>query len=208
MAIKSNNFNVDKNGNITCNNGKFTGGTISLKGGTEFNTNFEVKAENDEKIKTSITPTNIYITTDNGGVYINSASQDGNYNAYLYNDNYDPQLYLFGNGSTRVKSSGITTPTLVQTSLEEMKKNIKKFNNGFEIIRNSEIYTYNLKTEEDKDKKHIGFIIGEKYKTPKQVIAKAENGIDIYSMTSILWQAVKELIQEVEDLENKLEGGK
>ena len=75
-----------------------------------------------------------------------------------------------------------------------------------EIVKNSEIYTYNFKTENDDDKKHIGFVIpdlGGSYKTPKQVISADEEGILNYDMTSILWKAVQEVITKME----KLEGG-
>ena len=153
MAIVSNNFNVDKNGNMTCNNAKVTGGKINLKGGTQFNTNFSVTSENDESTKTNITPNTIYVTTDNGGIYINSANQNGQYKAYLYNDNSNPQLYLANKqGDTRVKANGITTPVLTQTSLEESKKNFEKLQNGLDIVKNTEIYKYNLKSQTDGDK--------------------------------------------------------
>ena len=194
------NFKVDTNGNMECNNGTFNGGKVKLRGGTQSNASFEVVSDNGTDSKTIITPNNTYITSDDGGVYINSSS-NSNHRAYLYNDNNDPQLYLYGNGSTRVKSSGITTPNVTQTSLEETKKNISKVEeNALEIVKNAEIYNYNLKPEKDTDKKHYGFVIGEKYKTPKEVIASSGEGIDIYSMCSILWKAVQEQQKQIEEL--------
>ena len=44
--------------------------------------------------------------------------------------------------------------------------------NATDIINNSDIYEYNLKSDADEDKKLIGFIIGENYKTPIEVISK------------------------------------
>ena len=50
----------------------------------------------------------------------------------------------------------------------------------------------------------IGFIIGENYKTPNEVISKEGQAIGIYSMAGILWKAIQEQQQEIEDLKNKL----
>ena len=93
-------------------------------------------------------------------------------------------------------------------SLERLKKNISKFNkSAIDIVKQTELYSFNYKTESDEHKKHIGFVIGEegrKYKTPEQVISNDREGIDSYTMTSILWKAVQELTEEIE----KLKGGK
>ena len=98
----------------------------------------------------------------------------------------------------------ITTPELEQTSLEKIKKNIQLFNkNAIDIIKNSDIYEYNFKTEQDTDKKHIGFVIGNKYNTPKQVIARSGKGIDTYTMSSIMWKSIQQLLQRIEKLEGE-----
>ena len=70
-------------------------------------------------------------------------------------------------------------------------------------MKQTELYSFNYKTESDEHKKHIGFVIGDKYKTPQEVIAQSGDGIDSYTMTSILWKAVQELTEEIE----KLKGG-
>ena len=89
-------------------------------------------------------------------------------------------------------------------SLERLKKNISKFNkSAIDIVKQTELYSFNYKTESDEHKKHIGFVIGDKYKTPQEVIAQSGDGIDSYTMTSILWKAVQELTEEIE----KLKGG-
>lgn len=97
-------------------------------------------------------------------------------------------------------------------SLEELKKNIEKYNiNAIDIIKNSDIYTFNYKYEDEKTKKHIGFVIGEKYKTPEEVISQKGDSINSYSMVSILWKAVQEQQEEIEKLKkeiNKLKEGK
>lgn len=116
----------------------------------------------------------------------------------------DPEIILSSTGNTtNVKASGITTPKLTQTSLESIKKNIELYKeNATKIVKNSEIYTYHLKSESDDSKKHIGFVIGEKYKTPEEVIA--EKGVDLYTMISILWKSNQELNEKIESLENQL----
>ena len=89
------------------------------------------------------------------------------------------------------------------SSLESIKKNITKFENAIEIIENSEIYEYNFKDEEDAEKKHIGFVIGEKYNTPDRVIAKGETSIESYSMQSIMWRGMQEILKRLKVLEAK-----
>ncbi|MCI8397777.1 MAG: tail fiber domain-containing protein [Clostridia bacterium] len=88
-------------------------------------------------------------------------------------------------------------------SLESIKKNINKFDNALSIIENSEIYEYNFKTEKDTEKKHVGFVIGDKYNTPN--IVKSNNGkaIESYTMSAITWKAIQELSQRLKILEEK-----
>lgn len=99
------------------------------------------------------------------------------------------------NGNTGM----VSAKNFNNTSLESIKKNISKFNNAIEIIRSSDIYEYNFKTEKDTDKKHVGFIIGDKYKTPNIVISPDKKGIENYTMTSILWKAVQEILEKLEE---------
>ena len=80
------------------------------------------------------------------------------------------------------------------------------------MILNSRIYSYNLKSEKDTDKKHIGFVIGDKYKTPKEIINDEENAIELYSCIGILWKAIQEqqeLIEKqnntIKDLQDRIE---
>lgn len=200
MEIKSNNFNVDNKGNMTCNNAKITGGNI-IVGGSISESNLEVRGSwFDNDTRNVLQPGAMRIHSaikDLIEVQIlksNSITQGG---IDLWSENADE--------ATHVYASGISTPSLTQTSLESIKKNISLYNeNALKLIKNAEIYSYNLKSEKDTDKKHIGFVIGNKYKTPQEVVAQSGDGIDTYSMCSILWKAVQELIEEIE----KLKGGK
>ena len=67
------------------------------------------------------------------------------------------------------------------------------------LIRNADICLYNLKEEKNTAKKHIGLVIGEGYNCPKEVISQNGQGIEQYSMTSLAWKALQELIQQNEE---------
>ena len=103
-------------------------------------------------------------------------------------------------------STEIRSPKLTQTSLESIKKNISKFNkNATDIINNSDVYEYNLKSDEDTDKKLIGFIIGDGYRTPEEVISKDGQSVELYSTIGILYKAVQELSTRVKQLEQEVQ---
>ena len=77
-------------------------------------------------------------------------------------------------------------------------------NNALEILKQIDIYKYNLKNEQDTDKKHIGFVIGDNYNYSKEVTSLDNKGVDNYAFTSLCCKAIQELSQKVEELENKL----
>ena len=104
---------------------------------------------------------------------------------------------LIVEGNLRVRGE------VIQGSFEEIKKNIKLYDkSALEQVLNSDIYTYNLKTEKDTDKKHIGLVIGDKYKTPDEIVT--DDGISPYSMISLLWKAVQEQQQQIENLKKEI----
>ena len=231
ITISSTNFNVDKNGNLSCsnanisgtitsNNANITGGSIKVGG------NFEVDSSG------NMTCTNVNIIggkikldadgNDNSTFCIVSA--DGTKEGYMTSDTLrvgafqqSISLYAFltnpcisltdlSYNQTLVASNQITTPKLTQTSLESIKKNIRKFTrDAIDIINNSDIYEYNLKSDEDADKKMVGFIIGGNYKTPDEVIDKNGQAVELYSAIGILWKAVQELSSRVEQLEKEVQ---
>ena len=90
--------------------------------------------------------------------------------------------------------------TLTQGSQEERKKNFEKLTNAKEILQSTDIYKYNFKNENDADKKHIGFVIGDKFNYSKEITSAEDKGVDIYAMTSVLWQVVKEQQIEIDKL--------
>lgn len=115
-----------------------------------------------------------------------------------------PRILFNGQGGDIYADGEITARDISNTSLESIKKNIIKFHNALDIIKNSEIYEYNFKTEEDTDKKHIGFVIGEKYNTPS--IVKSSNGkaIESYSMSSINWRGLQQILEIIENMDKRL----
>lgn len=120
-------------------------------------------------------------------------------------DSFTQMDFKDGINTTTIRPSEITTPKLTQTSLESIKKNISKFTkNSTDIINNSDIYEYNLKSDKDTDKKLIGFVIGDNYKTPSEVISKEGQAVELYSAIGILWKAVQELSARVEQLEKEV----
>lgn len=110
-----------------------------------------------------------------------------------------------GISETTIEPDKITTPTLTQTSLAEQKKNFEKLQDGaVDILKNIDIYKYNLKCEKATDKKHIGFVIGDKYNYSKEVTSLDNTGVDNYSFTSLCCKAIQEQQEMIEKLENRI----
>lgn len=202
IVISADKVNIDKNGKVTCSDLNVTGGNINLSGATYSTPKFKTSGKGLAEFNgdTIIYPDGLR-TRVNGKMLINLTIGE-------LNGMPSPGLHLTDNlYDTYIETFGITTPELTQTSKESKKKNITRYTeNAIEIVKSSEIYTYNFKSEDEKYKKHIGFVIGDEggnYKTPEQVIASNGEGISNYDMTSILWKAVQEIILEIE----KLKGG-
>lgn len=205
-TITSNNFNVDKDGNMRCNNanvnGKITsndatitGGKITISGKGDSTDLLRISEQNNTSHFSYIQPIGagfVYGSSDNA-VYIMAGSTS----LVSVSDN---------NGTTDITGAGIKTPILTQTSLEEKKKNFEKMkDNAIEIINGIDIYRYNLKTENDKDKKHIGFVIGDNYNYSKEVTSLDNTGVDNYSFTSLCCKAIQEQQKQIEKLKKEIE---
>lgn len=208
MAIVSNNFNVDSKGNMTCNNGKFTGGNISLGGSqTESRFNITGKVSDWGSFGTRLYPHSMDISKN-----IGSDTDPSWYNyirmaTVISHGLMQGEIFLGSDNSstsTFLQANGISTPSLTQTSLESQKKNFEKLQNALNIIKNVDIYKYNLKSEKDTDKKHIGFVIGDNYKYSEELTSKENDGADIYSLASCCLQAIKEQQQIIESLQKEI----
>ena len=94
---------------------------------------------------------------------------------------------------------------ICQGSREEIKKNFEKFDNALDIIKNVDIYKYHLKEQNDDEKKHIGFVIGNKYKYSEAITTQNNDGVDLYSFVSVCCQAIQEQQTQIEKLTKRIE---
>lgn len=237
ITISSNNFTVDKNGNMECNNGKFNGGEVILADDGSLGYEGRLRIVSAKGI------TGLY----SEGLIVrkpgSSTSSISNNSIFLNMYDGKPQLIITGEnatnfmvtgttlqyiaenqgtgfyvdsgtknaGLTDIKQlyvdGGITTPTLTQTSKAESKKNFEKFTleEAKEILNNTDIYKYNLKTQDDKGKKHIGFVIGDDYNYSEEITSPKNDGANIYSMTSVLYTIVKEQQKAIDNLLKRVE---
>lgn len=103
-------------------------------------------------------------------------------------------------GWTEVRASNFSS-----VSQERYKTNICEYTGVLSIVRNSRIYEYNLKTDLERGivNKNYGFII--ERETPEQVTDHDNIAINLYSMAGINWQATKEIIQENDLRDAKIE---
>ena len=211
IKIASTNFNVDKNGNMTCKNANITGTINANKGKIA---SFTVK----DDLLTSREGNGAYINISKDSISFSRRSGSSDYGlgsiGIFDNNSYITFLRADGNRS-EVVANEMTAESFNRLSLESLKTNIEKYeDNAIELIKNNNVYQYNFKTEKNNAKKHIGFIIpdnGGDYKTPDEVIGQSGKGIDTYSMTSILWKAVQEQQEQIEQMKKEIEelkGGK
>lgn len=204
MAIKSNNFNVDSQGNMSCNNAQITGGKINV-GADEGDIRIRVYNNKCVNENTSIYPGTIQIHSDNETDYmIDMGIAEGEEkfgSMRLVNSSISSE--------TKIDAYKVVSPIISQISLEKYKKNFEKLqDNALETIKNIDIYKYNLKSEKDTDKKHIGFVIGDNYNYSKEVTSIDNQGVDNYSFTSLCCKAIQELSQQVEELKKQLKEGR
>lgn len=93
-------------------------------------------------------------------------------------------------------------------SKESLKKNIKLCDKkALNIIQYSEVYEYLYKYEKDNSKKHIGFVIPDKngpYRVADEILSAEKDGIDVYSTLGIMWKAIQEQQQQIEELQNEI----
>lgn len=192
ITIVSDFFNVDKDGNLTCsnatiNNANIEGGNLKIWGNDTLD---GVRVFKDSSKNTLYMA---YMVSDSIGI------NDGNNNVAM-----TPEAISIG-ASTMYKDC-IVTPTVTQTSLESEKKNFEKLENALDIIKKVDIYKYNLKNEKEGTKKHIGFVIGEKYKYSQELTSNDNQGVDIYSLASCCLAGVKEQQEQIEQLKQKDKG--
>lgn len=115
-------------------------------------------------------------------------------------------LERFNSNSTETYIYNLVYSSISQRSLAILKKNIKKYDiNALDLIKNGDIYEFNYKTEKDKDKKHVGFVIGDGYNTPNEFISNEGNGIDTATVVGILVKAIQEQQEKIEKQDLRIE---
>lgn len=230
IAINSNNFTVDKNGNMTCSNANITGGIIDIKDNSSSGNvnNVIMTNRNNSNIKSGIGSSGFNFESYNSTIQTFTPSENdgiaifnmtgGKNGGYAWQTNINMQV---GNGNndnvtgisltdkniatTTLKPSEIRSPKVIQTSLEQYKKNFEKYNtSALEEIKNIDIYKYNLKSENDDEKKHIGFVIGDNYNYSTEVTSIDNEGVDNYSFTSLCCKAIQEQQEIIENLQKQI----
>lgn len=191
------NFKVDTSGNMTCNNASMNnvqvnGGHIQLQDTSGVGDEFEINSDNYQ------------LRAGSSMFSLNDLNNDESFIHMTTSETSEPTIHVSKSGNTRtiIAGSEIKSPKLTQTSLEVIKKNINKFTkNATDIINNSDIYEYNLKSDADEDKKLIGFVIGENYKTPNEVVSKDGQAVELYSAIGILWKGFQERGETIKQLQ-------
>lgn len=219
-AISANgNFQVDTYGNMICSNANITDGKINLTS-TNNAPKMLIKTPNYYNTDLNMALLGLGIIISKGNNF-----ETGEELMRMGIEEVNGEL-IGGIDFTRLNSSGGEAPTYInaismyspditcfrftQYSKENMKKNFEKLTKeeALNIIKNTEIYKYNLKSENDNKKKHIGFVIGENYKHSKSITTEdkegEEIGADIYSMISASYKVIQEQQEQIETLQNKI----
>ena len=211
LVTANKNFVIDENGSMECNDASIKGTAI-------------VNESNDRGFRLD----------KDGNVYMRGDPDSGNSVFKIVNDTYEdryteilpnwirmnrdgliglniafitrtPMIQLTdGSNTTSIIPELIATPQVIQTSLAESKKNFEKLENGLSIIKDTDIYKYNLKSQENGSKKHIGLVIGDEFNYSKEVTSENNDGVDTYSMVAVCFKAIQELNEKIEKLEEKL----
>ena len=89
---------------------------------------------------------------------------------------------------------------------ESLKKNIEKVDyRVLDKILKTGIYKYHYKKQDENTKKHIGFIIGENYNVPDEILSNDNQNVDLYSAITYLWKGVQEQQELIEQLQNEIQ---
>lgn len=220
ITINSNNFSVDANGNMVCNSATandliVNNGAFTLRAADQIPV-LKVINQNDANSYTQLSPYALIkayggkeiFRIDPGAILISTTQNDTRCSIV------GGQISLQPHGGTyNILLSGdtgnIRCVSLTQTSLEENKKNFEKYSGALDEIGKIDIYKYNLKNEKNTDKKHLGFVIGDKYNYSSEITSIDEEGkeigVDNYSMTSLCLQAIKEQQEIINDLKSRIE---
>ena len=204
---------------MTCANANITGGKIAIKDTSSSGSgnNISMINSNDSNTKSSIGSSGYNFETSDLRSYLyNGPSQINQYmkctsgrtaiSLQVGTNESSTVLYVnAGNDYSYVHPSYMQSKEFSNSSLESIKKNFEKLENGLDIVKATDIYKYNFKTQEDTDKKHIGFVIGDKYKYSKEITSSNNEGADTYAMVSVAYKAIQELAEQNEQLQKEIQ---
>ena len=142
---------------------------------------------------------NYCLFTDDGAIHGTSCYIEGN----ITNTGY-----LTAYKGINCTDGYVSGKAFIDNSREEKKKNIQRYTKkAIDVVKNTDIYEFNYKTDKDTDKKSFGFVIGSNYKYSKDLTSIDEKGKEIganlYSMTSVAYKAIQEQQDEIEKLQTK-----
>lgn len=211
LVTANKNFVIDENGSMECNNAKIKGtaivnessdkgfsldenGNVYMKGSDENDASWTIVSPSDDQENVKFTSRGIHMFKDGlRKIYISTGLTNA------------PMIAVStSTDQTLITSFAVSTPEVIQTSLAESKKNFEKLEDGLSIIKDTDIYKYNLKSQEDGSKKHIGLVIGDEFNYSKEVTSENNDGVDTYSMVAVCFKAIQELNEKIEKLEEKL----
>lgn len=190
------NFKIDEHGNMECK--KATCDDIIIKNSTIREGFIELKSTNGSSS---------FSVTDTSTDRLNSELSASLLN---FNSNLSRNVAQIGvdnaSGNGFMSISGIAEcGNLIQTSRKERKKYIKKITkNATDIIKNTDIYQYQLKGEKATGHRHYGVVINDEYNCPDEIKAENGKGVEIYSMISIAWKALQEQQEIITQLQERI----
>ena len=68
----------------------------------------------------------------------------------------------------------------------------------------TDICEYYLKSDNENEYLHLGVVISQNYRCSDRILNKEKNGVDLYSMTSMLWKGFQEQQEQIEYLQKEL----
>ena len=149
------------------------------------------------------------ITHANNGCYSSTAGY------VVLRSTADALVYLQGSGVRCTKPSSTSTYVPILASAFTVSSHSKhkeeitpidedKSINTMEILKNTNVYTYKLKDDLENgiDKKKIGLIVEQ---ATADLTDHEEEGVELYQMTSTLWDVCKKQQEKIEELQEKIE---
>ena len=193
-SIDSKNFKLQSNGNAIFK-GTINGGKIEISG--EY-------VEDDPYI-------HIEDPESTGDVPIGTRIWSTGMSAWDYRTGEDDEPLAnirteYSGGYAELFNSECNAFAFNNISLAERKENFEKLENALKIVKDTDIYKFNYK-KENRDKKHIGLVIGDKFKYSKELTNEKNDAVDLYSMVGVCFKAIQEQQEEIEKLKEMIKNG-